>query len=225
MDCILNNDGLKHNGDDERNETWTKLLQELNVYGGMNDEEQIQYLRNRFVFGASTWLAGENGSSENDKLNLGYTDKQWEFIWPTMAEDGAWAVPNITDNSGDILVQNFAPEMMIKFMAHDLKCHIIVFDMHLDIIQFCSGNRLKENNVVFDSPILLYSTGSHFQSVHPIDQEYFAKYAKQEDLRRRPHPGLDTPMNYDHSIPAPPFPKMKKQAKPIHQFSKIRTPT
>ena len=107
MDGILNNDGLKHNGVDESNETWANLLKELNVYGGMNDEEYIQYLRNRFVFGASTWLAGENGSSENDKLDLGYTDKQWEFIWSTMAEDGAWAVPNVTDDAGDILVQNF----------------------------------------------------------------------------------------------------------------------
>ena len=70
----------------------------------MDDVEYIQYLRSRFVFGASSWLAGENGSAENDKLTLGYTDEQWAFIWSTMAEDGAWAVPNITDGSGNALV-------------------------------------------------------------------------------------------------------------------------
>jgi hypothetical protein len=52
---------------------------------------------------------------------MGYTDDQWEFIWSTMAEDGAWAVPNITDGSGNALVQNFAPELMIKYITHNLR--------------------------------------------------------------------------------------------------------
>ena len=178
----------------------------------MDDVEYIQYLRSRFVFGASSWLAVENGSAENDKLTLGYTDEEWAFIWSTMAEDGAWAVPNITDGFGNALVQNFAPELMIKYIAHNLRCHIIVFDMHLGIVQFCSGNRLKENNVVFDSPLLLYSTGGHFQSVHPIDHEYFVQYAKQEDLKRRPPAENDVPMNHHPSFSAPISSKVEKNA-------------
>ena len=178
---------MKHNGDDKINETWRKLLDELKIYEDLSDEEQIQILRLRFVLGASSWLAGEQGSEDNDKLNLGYTDEQWAFVWSTMAEDGAWAVPNITDDAGNVLVRNFGPEMMIKYIAHDLKCHIIVFDLQLGVIQFCSGNCLRENNVVFDSPLLLYSTGGHFQSVLPINKEYFIEYALGEDLNRKPN--------------------------------------
>ena len=69
--------------------------------------------------------------------------------------------------------------MFIKFIAHDLKCHIIVFDLLLGQVQFCSANHLKDNNASFDSPILLYSTGGHFQSVFPKDQELFVNFAKE----------------------------------------------
>ena len=142
-------------------------------------DNHTMYLRNRFVLGASEWLAGKYGSKRNDKNILDYTDDEWAYIWSTMLEDRAWAVPPIKDNFGNIIKQNFAPEMMIKFIAHDLKCHIVVFDLLLDRIQFVSGNHLKSNNVVFDSPLLMYTTGSHFQCVMQQDHEYFIQYAKE----------------------------------------------
>ena len=98
------------------------------------------HLRRRFVQGASEWMAGCHGSKENDKLKLGYTDEEWNFIWSTMLEDRAWAVPAIRDEQGKFLKENDAPELLIKFAAHDLRCHIIVFDLKLNRIQFCSGN-------------------------------------------------------------------------------------
>ena len=147
MDGILNNDGLKHNGNDEKNETWQKLLIDLKIYDGMTDDDHIQFLRTQFVVGASYWCAGKNGSLENDQANYGYTDDQWEFIWSSMAENGAWAVPDIHDNDGHFVKHNIAPELLIKYVAHHLQCHIVVFDLHLGIIQFCDGNRLKRNNV------------------------------------------------------------------------------
>ena len=136
-------------------------------------------LRRRFVLGAADWMAGKNGSMQNDKLLFGYTDSQWEYIWCTMLEDGAWAVPGIKDKKGNIIKENFAPEILIKFIAHDIKCHIIVFDLVLDRIQFISGNHLKCNNVVFDSPLLIYSTGSHFQAVFQDDHEFFVNFSKE----------------------------------------------
>ena len=138
-------------------------------------------LRRRFVFGAADWFAGNNGSLRNDKEILGYNESQWEFIWNTMLEDGAWAVPNIKDSHGNIIKENLAPELMLKYIAHDLKCNIIVFDLVLDRIQFVSGNHLKKDNVVFDSPLLLYATGSHFQSVFQHDHELFVNLARNMD--------------------------------------------
>ena len=138
-------------------------------------------LRRRFVLGAADWMAGNNGSMQNDKLLLGYSDADWEYIWMTMLEDGAWAVPGIKDANGNLVKENYAPEILIKYIAHDLRCHIIVFDLVLDSIQFISGNHLKVDNVVFDSPLLIYSTGSHFQAVLPEDHEFFIKYAKDLD--------------------------------------------
>ena len=112
-------------------------------------------LRRRFAFGAADWLAGNNGSLRNDKEIMGYSESQWEFIWNTMLVDGAWAVPSITDFHGNVIKENIAPELMLNYIAHDLKCHIIVFDLVLDRIQFISGNHLKKGNVVFDSPLLV----------------------------------------------------------------------
>ena len=145
----------------------------------MNEDEHIQYLRNRFVIGASEWLAGNCGSKENNKSSLGYSDSEWDWIWTTMLEDGAWAVPSIKDMHGNTLKENFAPEMLIKFAAHELKCNIIVLDLVLDTFQFCSGNHLKNNNVVFNSPLILYSTGSHFQAVFQTDHEFFITFAHE----------------------------------------------
>ena len=65
----------------------------------------------------------------------------------------------------------------IKFIAHDIRCHIIVFDLPSGSTQFCSGNYLKKDNVAFESPILMYSTGNHFQAVFPKDIEGFSNLA------------------------------------------------
>ena len=41
---------------------------------------------------------------------------------------------------------------------------------------------MKLNNVVFESPLLLYATGNHFQSVMQEDHEYFINLAKELEL-------------------------------------------
>ena len=177
-DGILNNDAFKHNVGEANNETWTHLLLDLKFFDEDIDNH-IMYLRRRFVFGAADWMAGKNESMQNDKILLDYTDDEWEFIWTSMLEDGAWAVPGIMDADGKIVKQNDAPEILIKFIAHDLKCNIIVFDLYNNSIQFVSGNLLKVDNVVFESPLLLYATGSHFQSVVQEDHDFFINYAKE----------------------------------------------
>ena len=171
--------------------TWTQLLIYSRFYDeDLDDAEHLQFLRNKWVFGASEWLAGKNGSKENDKALLGYTDEQWNYIWSTMIEDGAWAVPSVKDNYGNHLKENHSPELFIKFIAHDLQCNIVVIDLYNHTVQFCSGNSLLDNNVKFDSPLLLYTTGSHFQSVFPNDHEYFVQYANELELNMtsREHP-------------------------------------
>ena len=180
----MNNDALKHNGSETKNETWTKLLQELKFFEG--EDDHIMYLRRRFVLGASESMSGSNGSNQNDKALFGYTDEEWSFIWMTMIEDGAWAVPSIKDKDGNTIKANWAPEILIKFIAHELKCHIIVFDLLLNTVQFLSGNHVKSDNVVFDSPLLIYTTGGHFQSVFPMDHEYFINYAKELEAEHNP---------------------------------------
>ena len=107
------------------------------------------------VLEASESLAGKYGANCNEKSNFGYTEKEWEWIWSSMMEDGAWAVPAITDKNGNYIKDNFAPELLIRFAAHHLKHHIIVLDLQLDRIQFCSGNFLLNNNVIFGIPLLL----------------------------------------------------------------------
>ena len=183
-DGILHNDALKHNGNETKNETWTKLMQDLNFFEG--EDDHIMYLRRRFVLGASEFMSGCNGSKQNDKALFDYTDDEWAFIWMTMLEDGAWAVPSIKDNKGKTVKANWAPEILIKFIAHELKCHIIVFDLLLNSVQFLSGNHVKSGNVVFDSPLLIYTTGGHFQSVFPTDHEFFIKYAKELEAENDP---------------------------------------
>ena len=172
---------MKHNGADHLNETWVKLLKDLKFFEDIKDHNQ--FLRTRWALGAAEWLAGEHNSKQNDKEILGYSDEDWNFIWSTMLEDGAWAVPSIKDSSGFTLKSNDAPEMFLKYIAHDLQCHIIIIDLQLGQVQFCSANHLKDNNVTFHSPLLLYCTGGHFQAVFQNDHEYFIKYAKELEKR------------------------------------------
>ena len=178
-DSILGNDALKNNvkDGDQLNETWSKLLNSLKFYEDIDDH--TMYLRERWVSGSAEWMGGKYGSKQNDKHTFGYSDEEWNYIWATMMEDGSWAVPSIKDSEGNEIKPNLAPEMFIKYIAHDLQCHIIVFDLHLNIIQFCSANHLKDDNVAFDSPLLLYSTGGHFQSVFQTDHEYFIDFANK----------------------------------------------
>ena len=179
-DGIYNNDAFKNTTGDENNEKWTQLLLDLKFFDDLDEKEHVMELRRRFVYGAADWMAGNNNSLQNDKAVFGYTDNEWQYIWSTMLEDGAWAVPSIKDeNNGNIIKENFAPEIFIKFIAHDIRANIIVFDLVLDDIQFVSGNLLKMDNVVFDSPLLMYSTGSHFQSVLQTNYEYFVHLAKK----------------------------------------------
>ena len=187
----MNNDALKNNKAEHLSETWTNLVQDLKLFEEY--EDHTIFLRNRWVLGSAEWMAGENGSKQNDKELFDYSDDEWQYIWSTMAEDKAWAVPSIKDSSGIVLKANFAPEIMIKYIAHDLKCHIIVIDLLLDSVQFCSGNHVKDDNVVFDSPLILYSTGGHFQSVFQIDHEFFISYARNlEDLNKGPSTSSET---------------------------------
>ena len=183
-DGILHNDGLKHNGNETKNETWTNLLQDLKFFEG--EDDHIMYLRRRFVLGASEFMSGANGSKQNDKTLFDYKDEEWAFIWMTMLEDGAWAVPSIKDDEGNTVKANWAPEILIKFIAHELRCHIIVFDLLLNTVQFLSGNHVKSGNVVFDSPLLIYTTGGHFQSVFPTDHDFFINYDKELEAANDP---------------------------------------
>ena len=77
-DSILNNDALKHNGKEEKNETWSNLLKELKFYE--NIEDHNMFLRSRWALGAAEWLSGGNNSKQNDKEILGYTDEEWNYI-------------------------------------------------------------------------------------------------------------------------------------------------
>ena len=53
--------------------------------------------------GAAEWMSGRNGSKQNDKGIFGYSDEEWSYIWTTMIEDGAQAVPNIKDEFGNMV--------------------------------------------------------------------------------------------------------------------------
>ena len=181
IDEVLNNDAFKHTKENHgETDSWTMLIEKLKIYDAdMETVNDIQFLRNRWVLGATEWLAGKNHSKVNDKLLLDYSDEEWNYIWATMIEDGAWAVPSVMDRDGNYLKENQSPELFIKYIAHDLQCNIIVFDLYNNTTEFCSGNLLLSNNVKFDSPLLLYTTGSHFQSVFPKDHEFFIRYAEE----------------------------------------------
>ena len=90
-------------------------------------------------------MDGRKGSLKNTQLMFGYSDVEWKDIWSMMIKDGAWAVPPLRDNFGNFLKDNHAPELFIRYAAHELRCHIIVFDMQLKRMQFCSGNILRRN--------------------------------------------------------------------------------
>ena len=75
-DGILQNDALKHNGEETLNETWTNLLEDLKFFG--NEDNHMMYLRRRFVLGASEFMSGAHGSKQNDKELFEYTDNDWE---------------------------------------------------------------------------------------------------------------------------------------------------
>ena len=64
----------------------------------------------------------------HEKLKFGYSDREWELIWSMMEEDGVWDVPSLKDNNGKFLKENFAPEMLIRYAAHELKSHIIALE-------------------------------------------------------------------------------------------------
>ena len=145
----------------------------------INSKDYATNLRRRWVFGAKDWLAGHNGSLQNLKQVFQYSDNEWEYIWSTMMEDRAWSVPAVTDSFGGFLKENYAPEMMIRFIAHDLKSHIIIFDLQLGSTQFCSANYLKKGNLSYENPIVLYYTGTHFQTVVPKDRSQFIRMALQ----------------------------------------------
>ena len=179
MDGILNNEAFRHTGQDLNMDSWSKLLKELKLHTDLEQRDHTNYLRRRFVTGAAEWLAGLHGSKENDKAKLGYTDYEWDIIWTQMLADGAWAMPALKDKDGNYLKENLAPEMLIKYIAHDLKAHIIVFDLRINNIQFCSGNHLKSNNVIFDSPLIIYATGGHFQAVFQNDHTYFIELSNK----------------------------------------------
>ena len=134
LDGILNNDAFKHTNGTDETECWVDLLKKLRIY---DEDETILSLRKRWVKGASEWLAGGNGSKVNDKVLLDYSDEEWDYIWSTMIKDGAWAVPSLKDASGNFVKENQAPELLIKFIAHDLHCNLIVFDLFNQTVEFC----------------------------------------------------------------------------------------
>ena len=169
-----------YNSDDENEGPLQSVLKKLSLL--KKDEERIKNLRLRWVSGSYQWMAGKCGSQQNLKEYFEYNDEEWDYIWNTMAKDKAWSVPNIDDEMGNMLKQNFAPEIMIKYIAHDIQCHIIIIDLQLEMIQFCSGNYLKENNIISDAPILMYSTGNHFQSIYTENLEFFTMLARKLDV-------------------------------------------
>ena len=57
-----------------------------------------------------------------------------------------------------------------------------MIDLQLGKVQFCSGNHIKDGNVVFDSPLIIYSTGTHFQSCFQQNHEFFINFARQLEV-------------------------------------------
>ena len=152
----------------ENNETLEVLKRTLKISHKL--QGSTRHLRQRWVVGASEWMAGKHGSLQNLKQLFSYSDSEWKYIWSSMIADGAWSVPSIKDSQGNDLKENYAPEIMIKYIAHDIQCHLLIIDLRIGTIQYCSANYLKKNNVAFESLLLLYATGNHFQSVIPCEK-------------------------------------------------------
>ena len=97
---------------DQLNETWCNLLHELKFFEDIEDHNL--FLRTRWVTSAAEWMSGGHNSKQNDKEICGYSDEEWNYIWSTMLEDGAWAVPSIKDGFGNtrfsssILLMNYS---------------------------------------------------------------------------------------------------------------------
>ena len=181
------------------------------------------------MIGSREWLAGKQGSLENYKETFDYSDSEWEYIWSTLLNDGSWDVPHIKDSAGNIIKENYAPEMLLKFIAHDLRCHIVVFDLQLGITQFCSANRLKENNVLFDSPLLMYYTGNHFQSVLPNNHASFIditnRLERETDVTTTvPQNVCSDEMNKSNSCSIPRDGKHKTTCLPIMEAKSKQNP-
>ena len=98
IDGVLHNEAFRHTGAEKEIESWTQLLQSLRLWDDLDTHQLLQFLRHRFVTGASDWLSGNHDSKQNDKETLGYTDEEWERIWTPMLEDGAWALPHLKDS-------------------------------------------------------------------------------------------------------------------------------
>ena len=171
LDGILNNEAFRHTNN--ATTSWEDLLKRLRVY---EEGNVVQNLRYHWVTGASDWLAGRNNSKLNDQFLYGYSNDEWSYIWSTLLEDGAWAVPSIRDRDGNIIKENHAPELLLKFISHDLQCNILILDLYNNTVEYCSGNQLRDNNVSFESPLILYATGTHFQSVFPKNHENIIQY-------------------------------------------------
>ena len=62
IDGVLNNEAFRHTGENSKVDTWTQLLKDLRLWEDMDTKEQLQYLRHRFVIGASEWLSGKYAS-------------------------------------------------------------------------------------------------------------------------------------------------------------------
>ena len=152
-----------------------------NIVLPSNRKNYTSYLRHGWVVGAKDMLAGKYGSLQNFKDIFQYLDSEWNYIWSTLIQDKAWDVPHIKDIEGNILKHNYLPELLIKYIAHAIKCHIVIIDLQLGMKQFYSANNLKRNNAKFDLPILMYYTGNHLQSVHILDHKYLIAYAKCQD--------------------------------------------
>ena len=120
----MHNEAFRHTRNDELQQTWTNLLIDFGIFD--NGSDPVTTLRRRLVMGASEWLSGKHGSKENEKVKFGYTEKEWEWIWSLMFENRAWAVPSLRDDKGNYLKENFASEMLIRYAAHEIRCHIII---------------------------------------------------------------------------------------------------
>ena len=77
-----------------------------------------------------------------------------------------------------------------------------------------------DNHVKFASPLILYTTGSHFQSVFPRDHEYFIQYAR--DLQRKYNVHANS-INQEMDISSEKEENVRKQYSPKQEVQKRKT--